>query len=181
MENSIIISPTRDCSPEILLPIGTKIQHIFGYRTEIRPLLENVEFALDTNRKQYESTKILDKLARRVPAYALRVLAITAVDLFIPILTHVYGQAQLGGRACIISTYRLKEGLFALPHSEAYLVRIVKEALHELGHTFQLRHCPDPACLMHYCRSIADVDRKSDRMCRYCSVLIKDELNRLGR
>lgn len=54
----------------------------------------------------------------------------------------------------------------------------VKEALHELGHTFGLRHCPDTACLMHYCRSEADVDRKSSDLCRYCRILLDDELRK---
>ena len=58
--------------------------------------------------------------------------------------------------------------------------RIVKEALHELGHTFNLRHCPDQTCIMHYCRSIRDVDRKSEQFCRYCKVLLEDEIKRLA-
>ncbi|MFC1817083.1 hypothetical protein ACFL0M_14365, partial [Thermodesulfobacteriota bacterium] len=110
---------------------------------------------------------------------AIKVLAITTVDLFIPILTHVYGEAQLGGKACIVSTYRLKEGLSPLSFRETHQIRVVKEALHELGHTFKLHHCQDPACIMHYCRSVKDVDRKSDQMCRYCKVFIGDEIKRL--
>ncbi len=56
---------------------------------------------------------------------------------------------------------------------------MVKEAIHELGHTFKLRHCPDAACIMHYCRSEADVDRKSNDLCRYCRVMLNDELKRI--
>ncbi len=50
---------------------------------------------------------------------------------------------------------------------DAFRERMVKEALHELGHTFKLLHCKDPQCIMHYCRSLRDVDRKSDHLCRY--------------
>jgi len=101
------------------------------------------------------------------------------VDLFIPILTHVYGEAQLGGRACILSTYRFSEG--PGPGADIFRDRIVKEGTHELGHTFNLRHCPDPTCVMHYCRGIREVDRKSNRFCRYCAVLLRDEMKKLGR
>ncbi|MBW1821725.1 MAG: hypothetical protein JRI92_08155 [Deltaproteobacteria bacterium] len=102
------------------------------------------------------------------------------MDLFIPILTHVYGEAQLGGTACIISTHRLVEGLSLVADKDTYYGRVVKEAVHELGHTFKLRHCKDNACIMHYCRSIKDVDRKSEQLCRYCKTLLDDEMKRIG-
>jgi len=180
-EHTIVISPSGECDADIFSPIDREIQRIFGYRTEIIPLLDNVDFAFDANRNQYHSTKILDKLAEMAPEQADKVLVITGVDLFIPILTHVYGEAQIGGRSCVISTYHFKEGLSPTRARETYLARVVKEALHELGHTFNLKHCPDASCIMHYCRSIDDVDRKTDQMCRYCSVLIGDEIKRLNK
>jgi archaemetzincin len=178
-EHTIVVSIIDDCDAEIFAPIRKGIDRVYGFRVERMRLLPDVAFALDPNRNQYHSTPILDKLAARMPFGAIKALAITGVDLFIPILTHVYGEAQLGGRACIVSTFRLKEGLSPLSVQDTYPVRVVKEAIHELGHTFNLRHCQDPACIMHYCRSIQDVDRKSDRMCRYCRVLFEDEKKRL--
>ncbi len=142
--------------------------------------MDNVEFAFDPARGQYHSTLILEKLAGLASPHTLKVLAITRVDLFIPILTHVYGEAQLGGKASIISTYLLNEGLTALTE-ESYTGLVVKEAVHELGHTFKLLHCKDHTCIMHYCRSIKDVDRKSDHLCRYCRVLLDDEIKRLAK
>jgi archaemetzincin len=109
------------------------------------------------------------------------VLGIVTVDLFIPILTHVFGEAQLGGKSCIISTYRLKEGLFFSRNEPPLVSRILKEAIHELGHTFKLRHCKEKTCIMHYCRSIEDVDHKSRHFCRYCDILIEDEKKRLAK
>ena len=181
LEHTIVISPNSGSDAELIKPISREIERIFGFTSEITPLLEDVDFAHDPNRNQYHSTKILARLAELAPPTALKVLAITEVDLFIPILTHVYGEAQLGGKACIVSTCRLKENLSPLSVNEAYRNRVVKEAMHELGHTFTLRHCQDPACIMHYCRSVRDVDRKSDQMCRYCKVLIGDEIKRLAK
>jgi archaemetzincin len=135
---------------------------------------------LDTERNQYHSTSILEKLSGSAPSHAIKVLAITRVDLFIPILTYVYGEAQLGGKACIISTYRLDERSSPIGKDVPLYERVAKEAVHELGHTFKLRHCRDQACIMHYCRSVADVDRKTDQFCRYCTTLLNDEMKRLA-
>ena len=178
-EHSILISPVEDFDCDLLDLISRDVQRIFGYRTAIKALLQDVGFALDPGRDQHHSTLILEKLAGLAPARVIKVLAVTRVDLFIPILTHVYGEAQLGGKACIVSTHRLNEGL-AMSARESFHQRVVKEAVHELGHAFNLRHCQDHSCIMHYCRSIKDVDRKADHLCRYCRVLLADELKRLA-
>ena len=177
-EHIIVISTIGDLDTDLSKPISREVSRIFGYRTEIMPLLQDVDFALDTGRNQYHSTPILEKLANKAPSQTIKVLAITEVDLFIPILTHVYGEAQLGGKASIISTYRLKENLPPIDTRQTFLRRVVKEAIHELGHTFKLRHCQDHTCIMHYCRSEKDVDRKSDQLCRYCNILLEDELKK---
>ena len=177
----IIISPIKNidaCNYQLL---GQEIHRTFGFQTEIKSLLQNVNFAYNLTRDQYHSTAILEKLASTLPSQAIKVVAITNEDLFIPILTHVYGEAQLAGKACIVSTFRLKEGLFLANIAKEFENRIIKEVLHELGHTFNLRHCDDKACIMHYCRSVKDVDRKSDQLCRYCNILLEDELKKMGK
>ena len=177
--NTILISPIGEFTPELLDRISAEIKRIYAFPTEVQSLLDDLEFAFHANRKQYYSTPILEKLAQNAPSGAIKVLALAQVDLFIPILTHVYGEAQLGGTACIVSTIRLNEGHRSLNTQEPYLSRIIKEAIHELGHTFKLRHCREHTCLMHYCRNEDDVDRKSDQLCRYCKVLLDDEVKRL--
>ncbi len=156
-----------------------EIKQVFGFSTETSSILQDLSFALDDNRNQYHSTAILGRLAANLPPQVVRVLAIAQVDLFIPILTHVYGEAQLGGAACIVSTFRLNEGRSGINISQKYIDRIVKEAIHELGHTFNLRHCPEQTCIMHYCRNEEDVDRKSDQLCRYCIIMLEDEMKKL--
>jgi archaemetzincin len=177
--NKIIISPIGDIAPDLLVPIADEIKRIYGYPTEVVALLDDIDFAFQPGRNQYHSTPVLEQLALSAPADTIKVLALVEVDLFIPILTHVYGEAQLGGKACIVSTIRLNEGHSYLNTQEPFLSRIVKEAIHELGHTFNLRHCREHTCLMHYCRNEHDVDQKSDQLCRYCKVLLDDEIKRL--
>ena len=177
--NRILIAPINTFEQDLLQPIGQAIERLFGFSTYIQPLIEDIDFAFDPQREQYYSTRILEMLSAAAPPQAVKILAITTADLFIPILTYVYGEAQLGGRACIISTCRLDDGLPLKHLTDLVRLRLIKEALHELGHTFQLRHCPDRECCMHYCRSLHDVDRKTEQLCRHCQVLLEDEIKRL--
>jgi len=177
----ILIAPIGEFAPEMVAAVGREVQRVFRAQVEVGPLLSDLSFAFDAGRSQYHSTPILQRLAEASPPDALKVIALTEVDLFIPILTHVYGEAQLGGKACIVSTYRLDSGPEILHHPDVFLDRMIKEAIHELGHTFKLRHCPDAACIMHYCRSEADVDRKSKDLCRYCRVMLDDEVRKIGK
>jgi archaemetzincin len=175
----IIISPIENIAVCNYQSLGREIHRTFDFKTEIKSLLQDVNFAYDLTRDQYHSTAILEKLASTSPPSATKIVAITHVDLFIPILTHVYGEAQLAGKACIVSTFRLQEGLSITNIEKEFENRVVKEVLHELGHTFNLRHCDDKSCIMHYCRSIKDVDRKTDQLCRYCKILLNDELKKM--
>jgi len=178
-EHSIVISPIGELDASLLSKVNSEVNHIFGYRTETIFLIEDLDFAFDPLRDQYHSTSILDRLSSLAPLHAVKVLAISDVDLFIPILTYVYGEAQLDGKACIVSIHRLKDG-DAIPNNpDPFHSRIIKEAIHEIGHTFGLRHCPDHACIMHYCRTVEDVDRKSGHLCRYCNVLLEDGIKSL--
>ena len=178
-EHNIVISPIGDIDKKLLEPIIRDTERIFGFKTVVKPLLHDVNFALDPARNQYHSTLILEKLELMAPPGTIKLVAITDVDLYIPILTYVYGEAQLGGTACIISTHRLADGISPINTPETFHCRLAKEAVHELGHTFKLRHCPDHSCIMHYSRTVTDVDRKTDQLCRYCDVLLEDDKKRL--
>ena len=180
-EHKILISRIGDLDSGLIEEIGEDLFNIFGYPVESLPIIEDIDFALDPVRNQYHSTMILEKLAGLAPPDTLKIVAVFDKDLFIPILTHVYGEAQLGGKASIISTYRLTDNLPPVDPQRAFYNRLLKEAIHELGHTFNIRHCPDRSCAMHYCRTIKDVDTKSGRFCRYCKILLEDEKKRLAK
>jgi archaemetzincin len=126
--------------------------------------------AFDPRRGQHSSTQILKWLVeRRHPAG--RIVAMTDLDLFIPVLTYVYGEAQLGGRAAVVSTARLSFDFEALANPSIRLARAVKETIHELGHTFGLLHCDTASCVMSRSVSLIDVDRKQPALCESCTAL----------
>lgn len=177
--HTILIMPCRDFAEELTATVARAIQKIFGFTTAFHPFQTDLAFAFDAAREQYHSTPILKQLADGAPEWALKIIALVDVDLFIPILTHVYGEAQLGGKACIVSSYRLNDESWRHNSREKFLQRMIKESIHELGHTFNLRHCRDHKCIMHYCRSEVDVDLKSEELCRYCRILLLDEIKKL--
>ncbi len=131
--------------------------------------LPAIDFAFDAGRRQYGSIGVLDMLDRTCPADALKLLAVTERDLFIPVLTFVYGQAQLSGRLAVISLARLRQEFYGLPPDpEVFHHRAVKEALHECGHTFGLVHCAARTCAMALSTNIRQIDSKPAAFCVAC-------------
>ena len=135
------------------------------------PALPIPEGAYDAKRRQYQSVEIMKMLAQHAPRDAERILGVTNADLAIPMLTFLFGQAQLNGPVAVVSLCRLHQEFYGLP-ADADLLRerTVKEVLHELGHTFGLAHCPERTCPMSLATHIQLVDAKSERYCSRCGL-----------
>jgi archaemetzincin len=135
-----------------------------------RPLdLPGADFAHDIARGQYASIPVLEMLVRLCPDDAWKLLAVTTRDLFIPVLTFVFGQAQLGGRVGVVSLARLRQEFYGLPGDrDVFLERAVKESLHETGHLFGLVHCADHACAMSLSTGVRQIDMKKPSFCGPC-------------
>jgi archaemetzincin len=116
---------------------------------------------------------MLKALLRARPASVERILGVTGRDLFIPVLSFVFGQAQVDGPAAVVSLARISPAFSGLPEDRPLLVaRARKEALHELGHTFGLVHCPEALCPMSLSTSVFQVDRKGEAFCASCAALL---------
>ena len=131
------------------------------------------------NRNQYHSTVILKEILSEVPPDALKVLGLIDRDLCIPILTFVFGEAQLGGVASLVSLARLRQEFHGLsPDPPLFRERLYKECLHELGHNFGLIHCHTRECVMYLSNTVMDVDRKERTYCRDCDVTMLSKIER---
>jgi archaemetzincin len=127
------------------------------------------QFAREPARGQYNSSLILAELFRRRTDPPVRILGVTDVDLFAPVLTYVFGEAQMRGPAAVVSTFRLRPELYGLP-SDAELVsrRLLVESVHELGHTAGLTHCHTPGCAMIGSTYVEEIDLKGPGLCEQC-------------
>jgi len=148
--------------------LAASLARTFRTPCRIRPETFDIAFALDARRQQYYSTAIIQRLERTGDPDA-RVLGVTGCDLYVPVLTFVFGEAQLDGNCAVVSGARLQDEFYGMPRSESlYRERLVKEAAHELGHTFGLRHCADWRCVMASSHAVERLDIKGAEFCRTC-------------
>lgn len=132
----------------------------------------------DTRRKQWISDKILDWLLRNHnPDSDTKVLAICNFDAYSGDLNFVLGEAHMGGRVAAIYIPRLKQGLYVKKSDINKLVeqRVIKEAVHELGHAFGLTHCEKSRCVMHFSNSLQDTDFKHYIFCERCNKILREQ------
>ena len=148
--------------------LAAALARTFRTPCRIRPETLDLAFAFDEGRQQHYSTAILQRL-ERIADPGARVLGVTGCDLYVPVLTFVFGEAQLDGNCAVVSTARLKEEFYGLPaRLELLRERLVKEAVHELGHTFGLRHCADWRCVMSSSHAVERLDVKGAQFCGAC-------------
>lgn len=178
----IYILPIEPVDASILDFLEKTLFQAFQVRVKFDAKKIDANSAFDPKRSQYNSSKLLVQAIDSPPPDALRILAVTDVDLFIPIFTFLYGEAQLDGLGAIISTHRLHSKFYGLPDNQKlFLERVKKEAIHELCHTFGLVHCIDPFCVMRLSTYVEDVDQKTSDFCFSCKNQLALKLDSLTR
>jgi archaemetzincin len=153
----------------LLMELAPALANTFQIPCELLRSPLDPEFAFHGERQQYHSSEILGRLQGMITPNTWRILAVTAVDLYIPILTFVFGEAQLGGPCAVVSLHRLRQEFYGLPKDQSILQqRLLKEAVHEVGHTVSLTHCPDYSCAMAPSHAVEWIDLKESLLCRAC-------------
>jgi archaemetzincin len=163
---------------DILGSLENGIGRAFGREILRLRVAPDPVFAFDARRGQYSSTLILNEIIAESPGGGGMLLAVTGVDLFIPMLSFVFGQAQVGGMAALMSVARLRQEFYGLPPDDSLLrKRALKECVHELGHAFGLVHCADVGCPMSLSHGIHQVDLKNTEFCESCVVRLAELMN----
>lgn len=172
----ILLVPFDGIEKEVLEKIRPHLEKIFGKKVIIGEIFSLPLSAYNPSRKQFYSTALLNKLFLRKGKEYERILGIADVDLYIPQLNFVFGEADPVSGVSIISLTRLRQEFYGRSKDNALFIdRAIKEAVHELGHTYGLDHCPDVKCVMHFSNSLRDTDIKEKEFCNKCIRRIKIE------
>ncbi len=165
----IDIVPIGEIDETLLLFLKQNILQTFNIQTRILNRRFDLFPVYDSVRNQYNSTGLLLQLISNPSTETLKILGVTDVDLFIPIFTFLFGEAQLSGKGALVSTHRLQNQFYGIPANKELLKsRLLKEGIHELGHTFGLIHCFTLKCVMNSSTYVEEIDQKPTDFCKLC-------------
>ena len=173
------VVPFGDIPETALQDIKTHIHSCFSLHAVILSPMQYPPSAYDERRKQYNAATLIKEMASMPFEEYDKVIGVVNMDLFIPIFTHVLGEAEEGGKFGLASMYRLRkaEGR-TLPSMEKIIERLTKVALHEIGHLFNVGHCMNATCLMHFSGTLQDLDSIGGDFCIYCLEYLKNAIRK---
>ena len=199
MEEKINILILNDIGRSILRYLQKNLASVFNNNISVSKHVIVPTSFYKTEKKQYDGRKLLGFLTENLTLKEAKNinLAIFDRDLFTGNLDHVFSLAAPFPRICVISIIRLhphfkkdyfqeglkkrKMGKFPLSvrrltgkERTIYYERILKEAIHGIGHTMGLVHCNNSLCIMSPSNVLEDIDNKETRFCRSCAETAND-------
>lgn len=153
---------------DLVADTGRELARVFGVGAALAPAQDRPAYALNESRAQYHTAAVLRRLSMlrhgEVP-----VIGVTDVDLFVPDAPFVFGDADRGANAAVVSTARLAHGAGGKDvEPERLKRRVLVESVHEIGHLLGLAHCADARCAMYLSHRPSDADRKGPGLCGSC-------------
>ena len=165
--------PIGNVEEPLLWSLKTALPQVFHTPCQVLRTVLDPAPAFHGERSQYHSSELLQFMRDIAGPQSWRVLGVAAVDLYIPILTFVFGEAQVGGPCAIVSYHRLRQESYGLPPNHELLCRrLLTESIHEVGHTVDLPHCDDYRCAMASSHSVEGIDLKESALCANCRLLV---------
>ena len=154
---------------QFLEKIAPAVDNEYGYNVVVKESRMDLSDFFDPGRRQYNGNKLLQAVNAMATPGSIKTMGLFSIDLYIPIMTFIFGQAVLNGHAGIASLYRLGNERYGIePDDRLLLERFTKEVIHELGHTFGLIHCNTPGCVMRTSTYVEDIDQKDQHLCHNC-------------
>ncbi|GIK38930.1 MAG: peptidase [Chloroflexota bacterium] len=169
MKAIISLVPLGSVPTDLLPWLAERLSVVFN-----RPVIVDEPIPLpaagyERHRRQYRGDVILAALKAVASPAVERVLGVIDADCYAPGLNFIFGQATLEGRTAFIALPRLRPFFYGLAEDPPlFRQRVLIEAVHELGHTWGLIHCPDPHCVMHFSNTLHDTDVKGAAFCQRC-------------
>ncbi len=170
----IELVPMGNVDTDLMRDICRGIKNVFRHCGLSDETLDIPQEAYNPSRGQFDSLPLLNALMQYArPKKVEKILGITSVDIYTENLNFIFGHAYVGGNTCMISIHRLNPEYYGQPRDyRVFLDRCVKEAIHELGHSFGLGHCNDRRCVMVFSNNISEVDAKSEAFCQRCGEML---------
>lgn len=168
-EKQIVLITFGQFEPGLLSDIASDINQEFHLPVTI--LEKKIDFAdfYSPVRRQYDGNKLLKMIEEMDCQGSLKKIGLFRIDLYIPILTYIFGQAIYKGNSGVVSLYRLRNEQYGLVSDHELLaIRFRKVIIHELGHAFGLKHCLVPNCVMRSSTYVEDIDQKQKHFCVNC-------------
>ena len=191
MERIVVLQTIGEIDPSVLFNLREKIDHELKNFNFIIKVNSNIltlsDLEYNTLKNQYNALKILKKIRKNVPRKKnFRILGVMNDDIYSKNYKFIFGLASRISGIGIISLTRLRESFYrdfgSLYRKQETIEdierRILKEALHELGHTFGLEHCFNH-CIMKFSNSLIDTDNKPKEFCNLCNDKLKSLLYQL--
>ncbi len=174
----ICIAPVSISNNELLQRVIIELRKILQVEIQLIDLNLDLNKAYSSERRQYYSTQLIAEAVTHTTHLDSKIVILVEFDLFIPVFTYVFGEAQLNGKHSIVSLCRLHEEFYTgRTDHELLFERTIKEILHELGHNFGLLHCSSWDCVMHASAEIEEVDIKGRVYCKACSRTLQNIFN----
>lgn len=175
---SIILVSCGHFEKNVIDKISSDLLFFFGFPLDVRECSLDLSSFYNPTRRQYDANLILKAIAELTSHDAIKTIGLMRVDIFIPILTYIFGQSMLNGSAGIVSLYRLRNELYGLEQDNNLLIeRFRKVIVHEMGHAFGLIHCHKPRCIMRSSTYVEDIDQKDLEFCYKCKTELDERIN----
>ena len=166
----IFITPLGIVDQVAVRVVAANLQTFFDLRVDVEAPMPCPDHALMPGRSQYHAAKIMSVLEKKELKESEKRIGVISEDIALPFLTHVFGEAQVNGRAAVISTSRLKgEKTTSKPSKSLVYERLAKIAIHETGHLLGLLHCREKNCLMGFSASLDQLDALPPSFCQSCT------------
>ena len=169
-EQGILLVSHGQFEKEFLEKLAYDVEIEFGLPVQLSANYSDLSAFYDPARRQYDANQLLNLFdTDSTQNNSTKTIGLFQVDIFIPILTYIFGQAIFKGKTGVASVYRLKNEQYGLFGNKTLLFeRFRKVVIHELGHTFGLIHCRIPSCVMRSTTYVEEIDQKKHHFCKKC-------------